>query len=54
MRVPNGPMLVSPEHKFVLHKIWEEKCLIKQAEPLLIWLKVACTTVKLPVRKQPK
>ena len=46
-------MLVSPEHRFVLHKIWEEKCL-KQAEPFLIWLKVACTTVELPVRKQPK
>ena len=47
-------MLVSPEHSFVLHKIWEEKCL-KQAEPFLImWPKVACTTVELSVRKQPK
>ena len=46
-------MLVSPEHRFVLHKIWEEKCL-KQAEPFLMWLKVACTKVEVPVRKQPK
>ena len=53
MRVPNGPMLVSPEYGFVLHKIWEGKCL-KQAELFLMWLKVACTTVELPIRKQPK
>ena len=52
-RVPNGPMLVSPEYRFVLHKILEEKC-SKQAKPFLMWLKVACATVELPIRKQPK
>ena len=36
------------EHMFVLHVMWEEKCL-KQAEPFLMWLilKVPCTTIEL-------
>ena len=40
------------EHMFVLHVMWEEKCL-KQAEPFLMWLilKVPCTTIELHIRK---
>ena len=32
------------EHRFVLHVIWEEKCL-KQAEPFLMWL-IRCLVLR--------